>query len=459
MTLASTSLQEEVTQVTSQGPLAVSYQWDAILHLTDQVDLVPLKVMAIDTVRDYEQNIGDEIMIELVFGLGDYQLRILPNKSNLSVTLTKTALKEVSGAAATTIAPSSQLFRAIVLDATSHAVQGNTLATTDVYAGNLLSTVSVLLQLKDLTIEQTRMQSVGGILKNVKVGDAITALLTQVAGDLNVDQNHQLTGVQVTPADNTQAYKHIVIPHGTRALDVPGYIQHHYGAPYASDMGSYIQDKVWWIYPLYDLSLYDKAAKGLTIINVPKNVMPGQTRTFRTTYNQVIILATGEVRHADISEEMQLNHGNGSRYADASQVFDNFTQVKDNKATAFRTQNASEVLGQGRPTGLNNITTASKKITSNPMLMLGHLSKSLTSIVMVTWENSFPALIVPGMPVRYMYEVNDQVFELKGIVVKTQTHSRPAAAGLLPSPHNSTTAITCRVTRLLDWSSDAVVTG
>lgn len=459
MTVSTTSLQEEVNQITAQGPLPVSFRWDAVLHMTGQVDITPLRVLSLDIVRDYEKNIGDEIMLELVFGHGDYQLRILPNKSNLSVTLTRTTLKETTGVEATNLAPTSQLYRAIVISGSSSTVEGNSLAAYNVEAGNLLSVVTVRFQLKDLTVEQTRMQSVGGILKNAKVGDAITALLTTTAKDLSVDQSHALTGVQVTEADNTQAYAHIVIPHGTRALDVPAYIQHYYGAPYASGMGSYIQDKVWWIYPLFDLTQYDKAKKGLTIVNITKTTMPGQVRTYRTTYNQVIILATGEGRHADDSESMQLNQGNGSRYASADQVMDHFAEVTDNKAIAYRVKNASEILGQNRPTGLNNITMAARSITNNPMLQMSSLAKGMTSVVMATWENALPSLITPGMPVRYMYEVNNQVFELKGTVVKTQTHARSAAPGLLPAPHTTTTVITCRVTRLLDWSSGQVVTG
>lgn len=459
MTLESTSLQEEVDEITSQGPLPVHFRWEATLSMTGQVDITPMKVLAIDIVRDYEQNVGDVFLIEMAFPLGTYQHQILPNKSNLTITLTRTTLNETTGSTATNYPVSTQPYRAILLDSSSMAVEGNTIMSTDVNGANLVSTISVKFQLKDLTVEQSRMQSTGGILKNVKVGDAITALMTQMAKNLTVDQNHQILGVQVTPANNTQVYQHIVIPHGTRAIDVPTYIQHHYGAPYSSGMGSYIQEGVWWIYPLYDLTQYDTAKKGLTIINVPKNRMPGANRTYRTTYNQVLVLATGTVRHADISEQHQLNAGNGLRYADASKLFDNFANVKDNKATALRADNASEILGQNRPTGLNNITMASRSVTSNPMLMLSQMSQGLGSIVMATWENSLPSLITPGMPVRYMYEVANQVFELKGCVVKSQTHMRPVAAGLLPSPHRSTTVITCFVNRLLDWSQEAAVTG
>jgi len=459
MTLESTSLQEEIDEITSQSALPVSFRWEAVLHMTGQVDLTPMKVMAYDIVRDYENNICDDLLIELVFSLGDYQHQILPNKSNLSVTLTRTTLNEVTGSSNPSFPPVSQLYRAIVLDASSMAVEGNTLMSSSVESANLVATVTVKFQLNDLTGEQSRMQTVGGIMKNVTVGDGITALMTQIAKSLSVDQNHQITGVEVTPANNAQTYKHIVIPHGTRAMDVPAYIEHHYGAPYSSGMGSYIQDKVWWIYPLYDLTRYDSAKKGLTIVNVPKNRMPGANRTYRTTYNQVIILATGAISHADISEMMQLNKGNGTRFADAGQVFDSFATVKDNKATALRVNNATEALGQSRPTGLNNIMMASRSITTNPMLMMSQLARNLGSIVMATWENSLPSLVTPGMPVRYMYEVNDQVFELKGCVVKSQTHMRPSSPGLLPSPHVSTTVLTCFVTRLLDWSESAVVTG
>jgi hypothetical protein len=459
MTVENTALQEEVDEITSQQAKPVHFRWEALISMTGQVDIDVMKVMGLDFNRDYEKNVGDEIMVELVLPMGTYQHQVLPNKSNLTITLKRTLLEEGTGSAVAGAQLYTQAYRGIVMDSSSMALEGNSLASSSPQAANLLSTVSVKFQLKDLTVEQSRMQSTGGIVKGAKVGDTVKALVTQMAQNLSVDKNHQIKGVQMTDANNDQVYDHISIPHGTRAMDIPAYIEHHYGAPYSAGMGSYIQEGIWWIYPLYDLTQYDKAKKTLTVINIPKNRMPNANRTYRTTYNQVILLCTGQVAHADVSEHLQLDQGNGSRYADATQLFDNFATVKDNKATAYRATNVNEVLGQNRPTGLNNIQKGSRAITANPMLQLSQLSQRLGSVLSVTWENSLPSLITPGMPCRFMYEINGQIFEVKGSVIKTQTHMTPIAPGILPCPHRSMTAITLFVTRLLDWSDSAVVTG
>jgi hypothetical protein len=458
MALDDTSLREEINEIATQGPKAVHYIWSAVITLPDGTQITPNRVLGIDIHRDYVGNYCDEIYVDIAIGLGTYQTQLVPNKGNLYITMTRTPIQEGSAASDLTADIEAQEMRATILNCKSMAVEGSTTYASDTQAGDMTSIQTVTLQLVDLAIEQTRMQSLGTVVKASTVGDAIKTLVTNIAQGLKVDVNHKILGVDVVTPNNKQVYEHIVIPHLTKAVDVPGYIAHHYGAPYSSGMGAFLQKSIWYIYPLYDLKAYDTAKRTLTVINVPKNRMPTADRTFRRTYNQLIILATGDVVHTDPSESKQLTHGNGVRFADAAKTMAGIAKVVGNKATALRVQNVNELLAQARPNGFNNITAGAKKITSNSFDELGKVAERLGSKVIVTWENSDPGAIFPGMPCRYLYEVATQVFELKGIVLKSQTQIKATQPGLFPGPHRSITALTLFVERTLDWSTGQTVT-
>jgi hypothetical protein len=338
-------------------------------------------------------------------------------------------------------------------------VEGNSTYANDQYAGDLTSLQKYTFQLQDLALEQTRLQSVGCVIKNAQVGDAIKYMVTKIAQSLQLDVDHQIKGVDMVKPDNTQVYQQMVIPHGTKGTDVPFYLAHHYGAPYAAGFGAFLQKSIWYLYPLYDLTRFDNADRSLTVINVPKNRMPTMDRTFRRTYNQLIILATGDVKHLDPSDHLQQTQGNGVRFVSADKVLNEFAVVKDNKATAQRVKNATEILGQGRPSGLNNITTSDVQVTANSFKELSKMAERMGSLITCVWENSDPGAVFPGMPCQFIYEVSGQVFALKGQVLKAQTQIAPMQPGLFPSAHRNSTALTLFVEHILYWSSSNVFTG
>lgn len=458
MALENTSLTSEINIIAAKGPTPVHYEWSAVIS-TPVGDVEPQRVLGIDIHRNYVDNFCDEVFIDLAIGLGTFQQWVLPYATALTITLKRTPTTENGGATDLTNDIEAQPWRATLLKTSSMAVEGNTLYGSSQYAGDLSAIETITFQLLDMAAEQTRMQSVGTILKGSTVGDAIKYIVTKVAQNLKVDKVHQIKGVDMVTPSNTTVYPHLVIPHGTMAVDVPGYLAHHVGAPYSSGMGAYLQQGIWYIFPLYDLKRYDKAAKTLTVINVPKNRMPMADRTYRKTYNQVIVLATGEVKHLDPSDHLQLNRGNGARYADAQAAMDGFGKVSKNKMVAERVKNVNEVVADKRLTGFNNVQMAASRITANPFEELSHLSSRMGSIAMVTWQNSAPGEIFPGMPVRYLYEVNEQIFELKGTVLKTQSQITQTTPGLFPGPHQCNTAITMFVERVLDWSDQNTVSG
>lgn len=453
------TLFNEVQEIGSQGALPVHFEWTMEIYIEAlQMTLVPYRVLSIDVLRDYANNYCDEMTAQIALGAGTYQQYVVPNAKNLLVTLIRHPVLE-GGSVDKTQSIEKQSYRGVLTLTHSSTVQGDSIIAGTLNAANMSGMVQVNLQLLDLAIEQTRMLSFGTAFRSIKVLDAITYSIVKISQTLQVDAQHKVKGVDTVDANNTEVYSSIVIPHGTRAVDVPRYIAHFSGSPYSSGFGAYLQNAIWYVYPLYDLKRYDNETKRrtLTIINVPSNRYPNADRTFRITAKQVILMASESNRHIDLSDAVQGNEGTGSRYLDANKAFDGFASMDNNKATIKRVDNANEYIAEKKDYKLNNVQQAATPVTGNTYEAMSKMTAGLGSLLLITWYSSEMNLIYPGMPAQYKYTSAGEVFTLKGVVIKTQTQIAQTTTGLIPGPHRSATILTLFVEKILDWKDAQAV--
>lgn len=186
--------------------------------------------------------------------------------------------------------------------------------------------LEVQFQLLDKSLEQLRMLSIGGIWRGCTVGDFLRTTLTRYARAAVVDETLKVVGVDMVPPSNQAIRDHVIIPHGTKLMEVPDYVQQQCGGIYSTGLGSYLRDRYWYLYPALDVARIDQAEDIATIIVVPPKRFPGVERTYRQDPGNLVIIASGDVKFQTDSTAQQLNHGNGIRYADASKVMDGFAQ-------------------------------------------------------------------------------------------------------------------------------------
>jgi hypothetical protein len=184
------------------------------------------------------------------------------------------------------------------------------------------------------------------------------------------------------------------------------------------------------VYPCFDVTRFNDTSHKLTIINIPDNHFPGLERTYKLTGDNLVILSTGKVKFRDNSNVAQLNKGNGTRFADATKIFDNFSTTKDNKTVASRGSNNSETIGQARPNGQNFVPLGIKKITANPYIEYSALAARQGSLITMVWENANRSLLYPGMPVKIMYLDNDSIKTLYGVLLNVHSFVHTKEPGM-----------------------------
>lgn len=450
MGFESTPVQREVDKMVNEI-YPVNYKWYCLIKAGDQA-YAPIETTTVDIVSDFENKFADEIIVEVVMGAGTYQHAIYPKKNDLTITLFRRTLnetKEIESGLYQYI--EKQELRAIILDTRSTVISEGDTYNLSQGQGDLNNLMTVRFQVLDKAVEQLRGKTCGGVFRETKAGDVLNYMLTQLSKEIQVDKENRVKGVQMVPLNNSEPQKHILIPHGTPFLEMPEFLHEKCGGIYNAGFGFYLYRKQWFVYPLYDTTLFRKAKRGLTIINIPKDRMPGRERTYRLTERQLIVLATGDTVQRDQADIDQYNKGNGTRFTDARAIMENYATVKDNVATTLRRDTTHEYLLDKRKSGFSNVMLSPAKITSNPFLESSRLAARNGSRVVCVWENSDPSYLEPGMAVRYQFVRNGTIFEIHGVLLSAHTYISSPSTGMVNTYHTSSTALMLFLEPNTDW--------
>lgn len=357
---------------------------------------------------------------------GDYYHEIAPRKDKLDITLTCIPLTAGETPSEDPHLPRKSFrYKATLWDGRNPTLESNNPLASDKEKANRGSFTDVQFQLIHPVIEYLRTKTVGGVFKDIAPVHLIRGILTQYSQQAVVDDAIRVKGVTIVPRGNPEPRSVIEIPHRTALLDVPRYVEEKAGGCYPTGFDFYLQGNFWYLFSPFDLKAFERSPRTLTILNVPAGRFPSPEASYRITPQQVIILATGETKHNDVSEELQLNAGNGVAFIDASKVMEDMGTVSGNKLNVDSANHVNETMIDPRENGLNVIKQAPKKITSNFMKEYSQLAIRSGGFVQLSWENGDPDLLYPGMATKLMYVKNNEAVETYGVLVGTDTFDLP----------------------------------
>jgi hypothetical protein len=448
MEFEKSSLWREVQAVQAEAKPVHNY-WTAEIH-TPTETLLALKVLSVDIVENYLEDFSDMVVLRVTMSAGKFAKRVYPNKSQLEITLYKNPIGETSSGLDTNSGRESERYTATLFDRGSPVVEGNGQNMPSEDSLDLTSIETLDFQLVSKAVEQIRMRTVGGNFRRDTPENFLKAFILSETRKIQVDGAVMPNLVEMVPASNTAVREHFSIPDGTRLVDVPQYVQNNLGGIYSTGLGYYLKKDSWHFWPAFDVTRFDKAERTVTIINVPKNKMPGTERTYRQNGRNLVILATGEVKFNDDSEKLQLNEGNGVRAADATKFMDGWATTQGNKAVAARGANNNEFVGEQRPNGNNNMQMAGSGITANSYALSSVLARRQGSHMELVWENSDPKLLSPGIPARVLYLDGEEIKSLDGVFMLTASYVETVGPGLLSTRHRMNTRMTLFVKRKLN---------
>jgi hypothetical protein len=421
MEILDTLIERELNEIRASSQPVIAHGLTVLIKANGK-EVKALYVNSLTLSRLYTQNFADELIVEASFITGDYEQDVVPYRDQLEVTLIKTPYSpNTLGGIDNTKNISSNTYKAQILDGGKSAtVQGDSPLAVNKGAANKFSISEVKLQLFNPVIDSIRKVTFGTVFRKTSAADAIKWVLTKVARPANADNAVNVKGVQVLKDILGDKREHIVVKDDTPVIEVPMAIHSNVGGIYPTGFHYYLQNRIWYIYPLYDYEMFGKTARSLTVIKIPANRMPTVERTYRWTNTQVVSLTTKETKHYDVSESEQLNDGNGTRFLDAEQVM-NLYEVGGNRAIAKARDSVSEVIADPRGDKSNMVTQGRATITDKYNIEYSELARKAGSVIQTIWENANAELLFPGMPVRYIFMDGKVAKEMYGVLHAVET--------------------------------------
>ncbi len=404
---------------------------------TFQIDTVCVNSLSIE--RDYKYNYSDCSIIEVMMPQGTYAKTIYPRRRGLYAIIKATWVTKI-GIAIDSYAPIVvQRFRATIIDAISPAILNAKEEGEDFNKGDIGALISISIQLTDEISEYIRQVNIQAILKNVTLFDTIKTLLTPTT--MQRKTNSIAQGVMMTTPDNNKKYKQIILNPSLSAIDLVDWLQDYYGI-YNNGLGVYLQKKYWYVFPLMQTKQFKESDKTITVISLSADRLRGSEKTFTFKNNHLLIIATSNIEHKDNTDSFQRNVGNGMRYINADKVIDQYSTTKNGATKVSKKNNVIEYTAFSREDGFNFVPFSPNISSANNSNTLSTLAYTQDNIIKITWENSDPTLLLPGMQVRYLYRENKKIKKLTGTLIGVRHYYSAIEKGILQSVQSSVSLLT-----------------
>lgn len=446
MNIQDQDIYREVERVVHSGGKQIAYHLNCIIH-TPTEDIDVFWVEKRELMQDYALAYAEELVIGVVLGSGTFNHKVVPHRDILEVTFIRTPLQSFGD-----FNPNEerQLFgkryKAKLLDNSSSVLESNIPGQVSLEKADRTNLISVRMQLIEPVLFALRLKTFGGTLKQAKPREALRAILGSLSTINSTDGNKGNIRVHVADNITEEVFANVPIP-VSKLVHFPLVLNQIVGGLYPTGLGRFFKDLTWYVYPIYDTSRFKKERVGLTLVNVTADKFPNPEVSFLKTDDQVVVISTGQVKHIDRSESLQLNVGNGVRYLDAKNSFKNFAEVKDNKIYVNKDKNTKTFLSELRKEDEQWVPEADDRVTSFHNLEASKISERLGSYVMVSWENCDESVLRPGMPVRFLYMDGQTPTELFGTLLSVEVFDSVNTRNVKQLRHLSNASLTIFIQR------------
>ena len=414
MEIENSPIWDEAKTIMDTGETTSNFGWKALVHYQG-IDYRPIKVQQVNSIRDFIGAFTEELTCTLLIPLGKYARKIYPNRQDLEITLIKYPHYEYGDEDDTSDEITTERYKATLVSDAPSPTDGQGTERNDEDTLDLSDVLEVHFQLRGFAIEQIRLLSTGGVIRRDKIQESLRTILKKEVDRIDVDPIYKIQGIDIVDVDNKEDIEQLVITHGTAVVDVPGSFQKKHGL-YSSGLGHFIQDKLWYVYPLYDTDQINKREKTTTLIVLPSKKYSNVERTFQQKGNHLTILVTGDTAMKDDEGTEFLNQGNGARYSNAIDQVSKWGTTEGNKLKVKRVELNSEYVSVDRDDIQNNAPITQNRITANPHSVYSSINARNGSYFKGMWENHDIGRLIPGMPLKIVTFDDDEHVEYEGVL-------------------------------------------
>lgn len=400
-----------------------SYRIKAELFTPDKSFYV-FRVVKFNEFMDFVLNYAPETYLQLVMQPGVYNTEVLPNADKLNVNLYITTYRQYHEPEIRKLT-----FRCFPRTSENASVSQNSTKDLNTDAINETNLATYEFQVFDEALEKLRPLQTGGIFQMSTTASVLKVLLGGMSESLELPIERKPLGIEMTEPDTLVHKNHIIIQQGTKLVDLPKYLQDHYGI-YNTDCGYFYYNQYWHIWPLYNTKRFELARKSLTIVNVPADRFPNIERTYELDGSSLSILSTGNIDVLDMNQMLKYNLGEGTRAIRASAMSGSEGTVTDKGVTVFQRAQSNTEVATSDTFAFKQVTPSTSEVTDNTCRILSRTAVTQGAIINLEWQNANPSLLVPDMPLKFLYLENGVVVQRYGTLLKWETLYGLATPGL-----------------------------
>lgn len=431
-------LSNQIAALLSQASLTAKVTNDVAEIVTMEAILITpvkqIKVLGVDAFQergDFVRDRCDTLQISLRLQPGVYNDHVIPYRDDLEIHLF------VSSADNSVM----RQFVAVPLLDRDVRPESNNTDNNNMAAQDHMSMIPYMFQLIDKGFAKIKNWPVSNIYQMSNPADVLATVMEEETKKIGLTGYDVYKGIYMhRPVDNTNKYRQIIIPSGSRLVDVPGILQNHneYGV-YSKGLCCYYKQRNWWIVPLYNTTLADSHRRPLDIIRMPQNKIPDLKSTLYVSDVAITILAAGGARHHDGADIRKQNKGTGQRLVMGDAISgDTGYHYNNGRAITTRADSMQEYKLSDRKDGEEYVP-----LNPNPT---GNVCAALTSnainegeVVEVEWRNGDVGYLEPGHPVRYQYMENDEQMKVRtGVLIGYRSDYKPITSNPVPSMKRTT---------------------
>lgn len=440
-------LQPVVMDIVQHGGNTPSVHLSALVYYSETEYVEPYRVISEDRLADFTKDFSDGIVISMIIPAGSFVYKLVPNRSTLIVEVTRSVDTYMTDTSERSTETTVERFKATMVNMEDDLANQYSEHALAEFKLDMFDFRVARFQLLSEFVEKLRTVQIGTVHRYDSVADIIRTEMHKNLDKLEAKSGFEGVTMSGTPKETIDTQ--VIIPQGTRLVDLPKYLQESERGVYGSGMSAFYRDGQYFVWPTYDLTRFNTSESKLTIINVPQTKYPGVERTYKHDGQHLTIVTTGETASGDASDINQMTQGNASRTASAGSLHNSASfQYDKNKGIANAKDIISEIMGETRKDGIQQLQQGSRiKVTDNTLNELSRNAKNAGRAMQVIWENGYHEAIIPGMPCRLMYWDGTHVLTRDGVVIGVQSYTSPSSGNVFRGRLVTATAIYIFVSR------------